>query len=593
MANIQEVISKAGRRIRALRGLRGFGFGLFVGSLLALAWVVLDLAGVWLTEWAWMGAVVLTCAVVGLIVGWALPLHQAQVARSLDRRAGLKDRATAALESEAADAEVAAAIQHEAESHLNGLDVRRAYPVRTGPWPGMAAGCLAMAAVGFWLVNSGVLLDEEAQKGKEKLEQVAAQVERIAKPLTEKTDEVDPGDEERELARQMVDMAKKLERGRLNEEEAMRKAEQLVDDGRKLAEKRFGEAQKQMASWQQQMTKQEFQKAGIDEGKLQDLNLTPEQMAMVQEMQQQAGIDPSGMNEEGRFDPQMMENMGLSEGVQELMKMTPEEREAMRQMIESEMKSLADQMGKEGLSKEEQEALNERMKQLQELMKDFQLSEEVYEAMRQLMESETYRELQEMMAEMMKMQEQAASGEKMSEEDLAAMKEQIKEMQERLEEWAEQMQDPEFRAQVEAQMKEMLEALKRGELTLGQCQACMGLFGMNGLMQMPGGPGGGGMMLGEGENRKQEREGELAGDTTPLSVRGQRQDKGEESYVEIKAPTTVGNRSSVPYDQVLPKYKQSAESAMSDKKIPKKHEKRVKEYFDSLTGGKAKAGSGK
>jgi hypothetical protein len=78
------------------------------------------------------------------------------------------------------------------------------------------------------------------------------------------------------------------------------------------------------------------------------------------------------------------------------------------------------------------------------------------------------------------------------------------------------------------------------------------------------------------------------GKTFETSVTGQRREdgKGEETYIEIKGPTSVGNRSSVPYKQVLPSYRKKAEEAIDRKKIPKQHEKRVKEYFDSLNGGK-------
>jgi len=58
--------------------------------------------------------------------------------------------------------------------------------------------------------------------------------------------------------------------------------------------------------------------------------------------------------------------------------------------------------------------------------------------------------------------------------------------------------------------------------------------------------------------------------------------KGPESYIEIKAPTTVGTRSSVPYTKVLPSYKRKAESALDRQEIPKQYQKRVKEYFEGL-----------
>ena len=48
----------------------------------------------------------------------------------------------------------------------------------------------------------------------------------------------------------------------------------------------------------------------------------------------------------------------------------------------------------------------------------------------------------------------------------------------------------------------------------------------------------------------------------------------------------MGDRTSVPYVRVLPKYKDAAEKSIERKEIPKEHEKRVREYFESLTGGR-------
>lgn len=68
-------------------------------------------------------------------------------------------------------------------------------------------------------------------------------------------------------------------------------------------------------------------------------------------------------------------------------------------------------------------------------------------------------------------------------------------------------------------------------------------------------------------------------------VTGQRREEGDEAYIEIKGPATVGNRSSTPYMKVLPKYKKRAEEALGKQKIPPEHQSRVKEYFKSLQGG--------
>ncbi|MCW5942015.1 MAG: hypothetical protein KIS66_07270 [Fimbriimonadaceae bacterium] len=90
---------------------------------------------------------------------------------------------------------------------------------------------------------------------------------------------------------------------------------------------------------------------------------------------------------------------------------------------------------------------------------------------------------------------------------------------------------------------------------------------------------------GAGDNAMEDQEQPGAGKTTPTQVRGQRRNEGEETFVEIKAPTALGTRSSVPYLKVLPKYRTRMESAIDKKEIPKEHEKRVREYFEGLSRG--------
>jgi hypothetical protein len=82
---------------------------------------------------------------------------------------------------------------------------------------------------------------------------------------------------------------------------------------------------------------------------------------------------------------------------------------------------------------------------------------------------------------------------------------------------------------------------------------------------------------------KLDKEAESKGTTQATMITGQkRETSGEETYIEIKAPTNVGTRSSVPYTKVLPSYRRKAESALNRQEIPKEHQKRVKEYFESL-----------
>ena len=78
---------------------------------------------------------------------------------------------------------------------------------------------------------------------------------------------------------------------------------------------------------------------------------------------------------------------------------------------------------------------------------------------------------------------------------------------------------------------------------------------------------------------------ELSGETSSTAVIGEwDNDRGEEYAVEIRAPAEVGE-SSVPYQQVLPQYRKDAEQAIERSEIPREHEDRVKQYFDSLGRG--------
>jgi hypothetical protein len=93
---------------------------------------------------------------------------------------------------------------------------------------------------------------------------------------------------------------------------------------------------------------------------------------------------------------------------------------------------------------------------------------------------------------------------------------------------------------------------------------------------------------GYGGINKSEEEQEGKGQTNLLGVRGQRRAEGEEWFVEVKAPSAMGDKTSVPYSRVLPRYKDAAEKSIEKQQIPKEHEKRVREYFESLTGGAKK-----
>jgi len=172
-----------------------------------------------------------------------------------------------------------------------------------------------------------------------------------------------------------------------------------------------------------------------------------------------------------------------------------------------------------------------------------------------------------------------------SKEDLEAMKARLPELEAKLKELAKQLQDPKALDEYMEQLKEALKNMDKLKMCMGVCMGCISLF----HLPIPGMPSPSNpidfMSVDTGKINKSENGKEGQGSTTLTQIKGDRQKNGEESYIEIKGPTTVGNRSGVKYTKVLPSYKKKAEEAIGKKTIPKQHEKRVREYFDSLTGG--------
>jgi|SRR5579862_3030865 len=115
----------------------------------------------------------------------------------------------------------------------------------------------------------------------------------------------------------------------------------------------------------------------------------------------------------------------------------------------------------------------------------------------------------------------------------------------------------------------------------------LGLGGLFNPMSGAGAPTNDFFFANTGVVHKSQKPEASQGKTSLTTVTGQRDDtKQGETYIEFKAPTLVGSRSSVAYTKDVLSARKKAEQAIDRQKIPKEHEKRVKEYFDSLTHGK-------
>lgn len=101
----------------------------------------------------------------------------------------------------------------------------------------------------------------------------------------------------------------------------------------------------------------------------------------------------------------------------------------------------------------------------------------------------------------------------------------------------------------------------------------------------PSGPGQDSFYKNIGQVPLNDNPEDIKANADPKLVKGQRQDEGEETYIEVKGPVKPGERSKTPYFKVLPKYKKKAEEALDKDLIPREHQKRVKDYFESLNKG--------
>jgi 5-bromo-4-chloroindolyl phosphate hydrolysis protein len=244
-------------------------------------------------------------------------------------------------------------------------------------------------------------------------------------------------------------------------------------------------------------------------------------------------------------------------------------------LSESERKALEKQLSE---MKKSMSDLEKQMQQNKEMTESLKLSKEAQEVFQKMTNNPLYKKLQELAK---KLAENAEAAEKTGQAKLT--KEQLEEMQKQLEELAKQLKDDKA---MDAYLQALIDAMKEGK-QMGE----NGLIGagLKSAFRLPGSPRGvptqDEWMGDSGQINKLDKEEAGGGKTTPTMATGQRKEgKGQETYVEIKAPTMVGTRSSVPYTQVLPSYKKKAESALDRKEIPKEHQKRVKEYFESLTG---------
>ncbi len=586
------------KRVRLVRSWRGLTVGLVAGGVACAVWAGLDWMRVAYTEWSWMGFVLAGGGLIGALLGYFAKVPVKALSDSIDRRGGLQDRLKTSMEVNGAN-DFETALRQDASEKVSHLKPKELYPVKVGK---LQAGAVAMAIVAsaiFLLGNSPALLPPDARKDREELKKLGQSVERIAKPLTEHDKPGDLTDAERRMAEELRKLQRDLQKSKMDKEEALQKVNELAKQTKEIVKERAeltSDNIEKAESALEKLQKAELEKAGI--------KMDPETLKALREMNQsqRKSGDPNdkGKTDQQKFDQKMQqlnqEQKALEQKQQKL--------EDQKSEMQSKLDKLNSEMKNPNLSPEQKKALEELQKKMSEMMKKLEKelaeiqkmidqimkNKEIQELMRKINEHPKMKELQEMAAKLAENAKMGENGEmpELSKEDIEAMKEKLKQAEEAMKELAKELSDPQALEEFMEQLKEALENMDQLELNAGMCFSCLSLFNLP--LPMLGMPSPANpidyMGVDTGKINKDENGKDGQGKTTLTQIKGQRQKDGEESYIEIKGPTTVGNRSGVKYTKVLPSYKKKAEEAMNKKTIPKQHEKRVKEYFDSLTGGK-------
>lgn len=553
-------LTRFARRVRIVRAWLGAAVGVSVAGIITAIWAALD----------WMGRADASAlgiaiglgigAIVGALVGALLPLPARALRASVDRRGALENRLTASN----ADVPFADEIRADAAAHLAGVRPRQIYPLRFGRWQGGAIASAFLASTIFLLGSTPILLSPEAKAAREEMAKKAKVIERVTKEQFETPEaqkELTEG--ERRLLEEARRLQRDLEKGRMSPEEAMQKAHELQKKAEELIKQTVQESQKSLDQAETAMEKierAELEKAGLGQVDPQLLQMPQGQKdelkaknaAQQRQLQKQLDAIDKRLAEIAK----RLANKGISE--------------AERKALEAERKSL----------EEQKKALEAEMKAAQQLGEALKLSDQARSVLDKMRNHELMKEIRALAEKMAKANQQASQTGRPP-----LTKEQLTEMKAKLEELLAKLKDDKA---MEEYLQQMIEAMKNAQKGQGSCLKPGGLgmclASLLGLKSGPG-PGDDGLFMDTGHVNKLDKPAAGQGKTFETQISGARRETGEETFVEIKAPTTIGNRSAVPYRSVLPSYEKRAEQALGRQEIPKEHEKRVRAYFESLTKG--------
>lgn len=533
MTELKKKLVPFEKRVRIVRAWKGLALGATVGATLSLAWTILDYFGTWYTDWVSMGVLTASTAVIGMIAGYMMKVPADKLADSIDRRADLRERLSTALEDDASSFHDV--VEGDAMSRVSGLKPAQVYPIRMGRQHVVFLAAASLASLIFLLGNTPLFLSDKDKQARKEMKEAAAAVERVVKPVLE--DKETGQTPEKELAKKIEQFAKELEKARMNKEESLQKANELSKEAEKLTQERNEQVEKNImqaeSAWQK-FEEEKLREAGME-------NVNPEDLKKT----------------DAQLDAEMMQ-------------------------LQQQIRELEKKMQDPALSQSERAELEKQLKEKQNNLEGLKLSQKAKDFLKQLTSLKEYKELQEMLK---KMQKDAQAG-KSGKQNLS--KEDIEKMMKALEELADKLKDEESMKEF---LKQLKEALKNCDKA-GECQGMgLGLLSVLGLGNGPSGPGQDNWFKDTGQLPMSDKPTTINGKSNAIKVSGEKREASDPGmYIEVKGPAQLGSPSNIPLGKALPKYRKQAEKALDKQAIPKQYQGRVRDYFDSLSGGSTKKG---
>ena len=258
--NSSPILKSFSRRVRLVRAWVGLSIGLSVGALLAVVWAGLDWANILYAEWSSLGWLVGTCGLIGLLVGAFRSVSATALADSIDRRARLENRLSTAAERSSTSGAFDDALRQDATDHLKGLKPAKLYPIRLGKWHAGAALFSILAASIFLLGNTPLLLGKDAKATRAKMQEQAAKIDHVLKPMEEEAKKGELNPAEKKLAEDLKKLSQDLKKARIDPEKALQRQNELNKEAQKLQDERFQKADQSMQTAQQAFDKMQKEK---------------------------------------------------------------------------------------------------------------------------------------------------------------------------------------------------------------------------------------------------------------------------------------------------------------------------------------------